>query len=116
MTDAITKQQYDEKRDAMARQLRDECRDAVDDDEFDSVRRCVLETASDDITYDQWFARDYYGASLYGSIIEHGEADPSQYSDWEGMMEASTPEKAIERLAYCVFEADVIDRALAMDG
>lgn len=119
MTDAISKDEYDDEVSKQATILAENSRQDVatyhtTDGEggYEDYPGAVFENVSDVLYGHNWFARSYYGGSLYGSIIEHSEADPSLYTDWEIATDANSPEKVLERLAYVVFEADVIRAAL----
>lgn len=111
MTDAISSDEYQDEVDENAGRLTEPALDAVSAGDYGHPHAAALDLASDVLDGHNWFARDVHGASLYGSIIEHSEADPARYSDWQALAESDNPTETVRRIAYCAFEADVISVA-----
>lgn len=111
MTDAISETEYREERESLVESLFSDAVGAVEEGVHDEFHRAVFQLGGEDVEYHTWFDDDR-GATLHGSIIEHAEADPSSYSDWSSLIESDTPEQTVKRLAYCVMEADVIEKTL----
>lgn len=111
MTDALSGHEFAEALEEDANDLLDRARDRTAAGEYENTMQAVLEEAEDMLRHSNWFARDYYGESLYGSIIEHSTANPSVFSDWEVACAEVSPKKAVKELAYYCYEAEVVSMA-----
>lgn len=114
VTDAIDKDAYYAEVDQLAEYIHSDATGSVVEGPHDTFTEAVHEFVEEDVTHANWFARDYYGASLYGSIIEHSVADVTKYGDWEHLVEGATPAKAAERIAQACMEADVTKRVFEL--
>lgn len=112
MSDAISEEKYRQTLDEEAAWLTEAAIEAARNGEYDIPQEAALELSEDVPTDHNWFARDYYGSSLYGCIIEFAETDPSTYDDWEVACDQPTPQRAVEHIASLAFQADVISLAL----
>lgn len=110
--DAITEDEYTEEVNEIAGILARESAQAASRGQFDTAEQAAMETVGEEVEYHNWFARNYYDGSLYGSIVEHGETDPTRLSDWQALIESDTPEQTLKRLAYVVMEGDVLEHTL----
>lgn len=111
MTDALTKQEYD---DALEQYVNNFLEGY---DDHDPARQDIIEDIGADANYHNWFARDYYDLTLYASIIEHATtASGREWSDWEVACDAGSPEQVVKRLALVAFENDATERALHHAG
>lgn len=115
MVVTITKTEYAEEVDELAGRLADWAIEDVErDTAYDDPENAAMELASDVLDGHEWFARSHYGAAAYGCIIQHVSetaTDPGTYSDWRSLMEADTPTESLKKLAYCCFEANIIEEA-----
>lgn len=112
MTDAIGEDEYTAEVGRYASYLLGDAKGAVESDDYDAVRDAILDISEEMASHHNWFARDYYGGVLYGSIVEHRLAETERYADWMALIESDDPGRTLKRLAYVVFEADVTHTAL----
>lgn len=111
MTDAISREEYEEEVDEYAAWLTEEAIEAGKGENYEGPHSAAHEVVGDILHGHNWFARDYHGESLYGSIIEHSDADPGRFSGWKRLSEAETPREMIKRTAQLVFQTDVLNEA-----
>ena len=111
MTDAIDYEEYDKVVAEYATINVEEAEAAVEEGRRDDAHQTMIEYVQEDVQHQDWFAGSYYGGSLYGSIVEHSDADVGRYSDWQALIETNEPEETLKRLALVCFEADVLARA-----
>lgn len=112
MTDTLTKSEYEETIDTFADLLLQRAETAVDDGDSTTVETAAEETVEDQLLAHEWFQPDYFEGALYGSIIEHSEAEPERYQQWSALLHEEGASPVLKCLAYVVMEADVLDRVL----
>ncbi len=111
MTDALTESEYEEEIKDFSRTLVNISEELVEAGDFDTKHDAVLEMVNEELNHHEWFARNYYDGALYGSVVEHADADVGRYSDWQALIETNEPLETLKRLAYVVMEADALERA-----
>lgn len=116
MTDAIDKAAFIEQLETDAESVVDVAKDKTEAGEYETVMGAILEEAEEVVTHHNWFARDYYGGSLYGAIIEHTETNVSTFEDWEVACDEVDPKRALKSLAKRCYLAELSDEAQRRAG
>lgn len=114
MPETISEDEYWGEVQNNAERLAEYAREDVEAGEHETVHAATIVSVSDVLDAHEWFSRSHYGPVAHGAIIEHSEANPEEYSDWMALSEADDPATAVKRMAYCAFEADVIEKAREM--
>lgn len=107
MVETISADEYEEELDDHAGWLIE----AAEGNYPENPERGLLEAAHDVLDAHQWFFQRRYGPAAHGCIIEHADGNPEDYLDLQAHIEADDPREIIKRLAYAMFEADVVDEA-----
>jgi len=118
VSEGITQAEYENEVENMASHLADAAEEDVEDGVYDEYHGAVVDLSADTLDAHQWFARTYHGPADHGAIIEYARdagVDPVQYGDLTHIADSEDPERIVKMLAYKVFEAHVIDTALARE-
>lgn len=87
-------------------------KEVLDADGVEASRRAVYENAEEAARENGWFREhNQFGPRAYGAIIEFSKANPEDYTDWYSVSESQNPEKTVRLIAFCCFEADIIQHA-----
>lgn len=116
MSEGISETEYENEVERQANQLSKAASDALDADEYDTYHHAVVDLAMDVLDAHQWFVRTYHGPADHGAIIEYAAAediDPVQYGDLTAVGDSEDPTRIVNQTAYMMFEAHVIETALA---
>ena len=116
MSEGISPEEYLNEVEQLANQLSDFAAESVEDGDYDEYHDAVMDLSMDVLDAHQWFARTYHGPADHGAIIEYADdegVDPVRYSDLTHLAESEDPATIVKKVAYTVFEAHVIETALA---
>lgn len=105
--------EYNDELNKTAKALLFEAEKAVERGDEADMEAAIAELADGVARHTRWFVRsDRYSTADFGSIVLHSDADPDEYGDWRGRINAAhTAKEAVVRAALGAFIPDVIERA-----
>jgi len=122
MIETVTAEDYDEEVTEHATRLAEYAEEDVErDTAYDDHHSAIVDLSRDVLDGHKWLARSHFGPAAHGCIIEYATeagADASLYGDVEAYVDGGDIPGTVERLAFVLFEAHVIERAkgLVTDG
>lgn len=109
MPETIDEAQYNDEVESQVEHLAEAVREELGAGNYSDPNRAAVDIVDDVLDAHDWFFKSQYGAAAHGCIIEHSDTDPTRFSDWASLAESDEPGTTIQRIAYCCFEADVLD-------
>lgn len=110
----LTQAEYINEVETQADHLVAAARESVEEGEYDELEQAILDLSHHTLDGHSFFQGNAHGAKSHGAIIQFAEeesVDPVRYRDLTHLAESEDPPTIVEKVAYTVFEAHVIETA-----